>query len=995
MFLARPRLVLALVAVLALALLYVALRFASFDTAPDTVVDPSTPAFQHEVDYESVFGADPLVVLISGNVETLFNGPGLTSEIAIEGQLAQHGDLGVQSVYGPSSIATVAGATIQNVAAGQLTAVMSAAQTKARADAKAAGKSDADATTIANAAAQAAGKTYIENALKQFPELQKLAPLQASNPKWMDALFINPDTGKPKPRFSAVIPDPNHVVVTARLGTSFRPGAAGLLSDLVHRQISGSPIEKAVTITGVPVLEAAIERGLRLSLFAGMALGVVSMAVLLMVALRRRGRLALRVLPLAAGVFTVFLLAGLVTAIGLGAAAIRSRSGIDQSALQSVLATFSLALNPATLAAFPIALGLAVDYAVQFLYRYTQAVDGAAAEPWDVARRGAGLATRRAAICTVAGLMALLISTIPMVRQFGVVMSLGVVIAWTIARFMVLAAVRVWPRIGMPMEMETEVVEPAPIAVPVAAAPERLVVVANESEDDLDDMLFGLGGVSPEAATEPEPTGEPGPPPIWEPTPWDPGPEAIAELGPRVAYSRAVLEPALIEAEPEVHASLAGSELADVPKAPEPTAPAVIEEAPARTDLPAMIAAIAPAPAGDDDKPPSEPGRVPRILAQFARRHATAILVPALLLAMVGWAALPFSTYESDPQKLVSPNLPALQDLNVVRQATGSAGELDFILSGGDVTSAAALAWTRNLQAVAQRDSKGKLRPLGSLSDLVTAVNGGTEPSADKVQAYLQVMPTYFTDSLLDRSHTLARVAFGINLAPVAEQKQIIDRILGDVTAPPGYTYYPAGFSYLTVRGLESLESGQLVLNVVGAALVLLVLFAIYRRRRLALMAWAPTLHVAGWSTAVLFALRVPLTPMTAVLGALVVAFGTEFAILWLERYREAMADGIEPGAAAAEAASRGAGPGIMVSGAALVLGFLALAVGALPGISGLGIDLPVVRDFGLVAAMDMILAVAAALVVLPAIVVRIGLVEPVRVHFTPEAKVAPADAPA
>jgi predicted RND superfamily exporter protein len=263
------------------------------------------------------------------------------------------------------------------------------------------------------------------------------------------------------------------------------------------------------------------------------------------------------------------------------------------------------------------------------------------------------------------------------------------------------------------------------------------------------------------------------------------------------------------------------------------------------------------------------------------------------------------------------------------------------------------------------------------------------------VQSYLQVMPTYFTDALVDRSHTLARIAFGINLAPVAEQKQIIDRILSDVTAPPGYTYYPAGFSYLTVRGLEALESGQLVINVVGAALVLLILFAIYRRPRLALMAWAPTLFVAGWSTAVLLALQVPLTPMTAVLGALVVAFGTEFAILWLERYREAMADGIEPGAAAAEAASRGAGPGIMLSGAALVLGFLALAVGALPGISGLGFDLPVVRDFGLVAAMDMLLAVAAALVVLPAMVVRIGLVEPVRVPFTPEALVAPADAPA
>src|SRR5258708_18816612 len=126
-------------------------------------------------------------------------------------------------------------------------------------------------------------------------------------------------------------------------------------------------------------------------------------------------------------------------------------------------------------------------------------------------------------------------------------------------------------------------------------------------------------------------------------------------------------------------------------------------------------------------------------------------------------------------------------------------------------------------------------------------------------------------------------------------------------------------------------------------------------------MEGGPTLRAAGGSTAVLSALGVPLTPMTAVLGALVVAFGTEFAILWLERYREAIASGTEAGSAAADEASRGAGPGILLSGGALVLGFLSLAAGALPGIASLGFALPVVRDFGLVAAMDIVLAVAAA----------------------------------
>jgi predicted RND superfamily exporter protein len=472
-----------------------------------------------------------------------------------------------------------------------------------------------------------------------------------------------------------------------------------------------------------------------------------------------------------------------------------------------------------------------------------------------------------------------------------------------------------------------------------------------------------------------------------------------------VAWARAVLEPAVVAAAeaapymaPSYAAATAHRDEVVERIVDEVEEPAVVPMEPAPEPAPEAAEATGPVAntdRGDGGETPRESGRIPALLAQFGRRRATAILVPALLLAMVGWGALPFSTYESDPEKLVSPNLPALQDLNALRQATGSAGELDFILTGPDVTSQVAMDWSRNLQAVALRDSNGKLKPLASLSDLITQINGGTLPNSDKLKAYLAVTPTYFTNALVDPAHKFARIAFGINLAPIAEQKQIVDRILADVDAPPGYTYYPAGFNYLSIRGLETLQSGQLVLNVVGALLVLALLFLIYRRRRLALMAWAPTLLVAGWSTAVLFALRLPLTPMTAVLGALVVAFGTEFAILWLERYRDALADGVEPGAMAAEAASRAAGPGIMLSGGALALGFLALAAGALPGVSGLGFDLPVVRDFGLVATMDMILAVAAALVVLPAIVVKFGLTEKVAVAESKEGRVTRADAPA
>jgi hydrophobe/amphiphile efflux-3 (HAE3) family protein len=861
-----------LVALCSVVLGYVGIRLSSFDVAADTIVDPGSQAFLHEVEYENTFGADPVVVLVQGDVQKILAGQGLQQLIRIESNLssADNQRRGVQSLYGPTSIATVSAVAAEGSLLARVQRAEQDAQKKAFDEAKAAGATDADANTRATAAATDAGKAVLDNASKDFPEIAAIGLPGADNPRWISAIFLDAQ-GKPKPRFSAVVPDPTHLLITGRLNPNTSERSINAITASVRQDIAKNPIPGAsVTVTGVPVLEAAVAQALRLALFIGMLVGAGAMGLLLLFTLRRQARAPARLLPLAAGIFTVLLLGGIVAVVGLLAAGLRSRVGLDSGTLQSILATFTLALNPATLAAFPVALGLAVDYSVQFLYRHYQAQAADSRAPVAESRSGAGRATLRAAICTVAGLVSLGTSGIPMVRQFGVVMILGVGVAWLVSRLTVLAGMTVLTR----------------------RARKRVAVAAarRDARDDEEVGLFGLAA------------------------------------GPR------------------------------------PSAPAVTGGA-------------------DGDELGS--------LFGWVRSHTTLVLVPALALAVIGWAALPFVTYETNPEKLVSPQLPAFKDLDRVRQVTGSSGELDFVLSGPDVTSDAALKWQADLQAVAARDTSNQFKIAGSLAQLFGAINGGKPLTNEQTKAFLAVIPSYFTDALASRDHKLARVAFGINLAPIAQQAQQVQQIVNDVDPPSGYTYFPAGFNYLTIKGLETLEAGQMGLNILGAVLVFIALLAIYRHRRLALFAWLPTLFVAGWSTAALFALRAPLTPMTAVLGALVVAFGTEFAVLWLERYREAVTAGAEAGAEAAQLATRSAGPGIMVSGSALILGFLALTIGGLPGVSSLGFDLPMVRDFGLVAAMDMLLALMASLVVLPALVIRMGL--PLAAPAVPADKPAPA----
>jgi hypothetical protein len=59
------------------------------------------------------------------------------------------------------------------------------------------------------------------------------------------------------------------------------------------------------------------------------------------------------------------------------------------------------------------------------------------------------------------------------------------------------------------------------------------------------------------------------------------------------------------------------------------------------------------------------------------------------------------------------------------------------------------------------------------------------------------------------------------------------------------------------------------------------------------------------------------------------------------------------------------------------------------------GFDLPMLRDFGLVAAMDMVLALMASLVVLPALVIRFGLPLATPARTAEETRPARSGAPA
>ena len=138
---------------------------------------------------------------------------------------------------------------------------------------------------------------------------------------------------------------------------------------------------------------------------------------------------------------------------------------------------------------------------------------------------------------------------------------------------------------------------------------------------------------------------------------------------------------------------------------------------------------------------------------------------------------------------------------------------------------------------------------------------------------------------------------------------------------------------------------------------MLLVAFRGDRRR--ALVPLVPIVLATGWSALILFAVRVPLNPMSVTLGALVIAISTEFSVLLSERHRQERLAGYDT-IEALRRSYRRTGAAVAASGATAIAGFGVLVLS----------DITMLRDFGLVTLIDLSVSLVGVLVALPAALV-------------------------
>jgi uncharacterized protein len=325
---------------------------------------------------------------------------------------------------------------------------------------------------------------------------------------------------------------------------------------------------------------------------------------------------------------------------------------------------------------------------------------------------------------------------------------------------------------------------------------------------------------------------------------------------------------------------------------------------------------------------------------------------------------------------------------------------VNVTIKAPDPTSPAVIQWAEGFQqrVLARHGFNGQagscaqaqICPALSLTDFFGNGSGSSSGSATSdVHALVQALPCFITQIVISHqgecsattgqtpTGDTADVAFGIRVQPLSDQQALIDDIRSQVDPPggpgppPGTTVELAGLPVLAAQANTDLSHSRWWLPLAGLLAVGIVLTIIYRSVRRAVVPLIPVLMATGWSGLVVAALGVSLNPMSATLGALVIAIATEFSVLLSARYGAERQAGSSVGEALRQSYER-TGAAVLASGVTAIAGFAVLAIAGLPLLDDIGLIsvAPVLRDFGLVTVADLMVALAGVLLVLPAAVV-------------------------
>ena len=397
--------------------------------ATDTFVSSSSPEYRATQRFYRSFGEEPVQVLVKGSLQQLVLSSDLDRLVGLEGCLSgnvptsalaaeggRDGPCGrlarartVQVVFGPG--------TFVNEAANQIDEQLAAQTRQAEVQSRQAERVVAAAALargLTATAARALGRQASGITTARFRESLARIALRyglTGRPSLDEHNFVSTllfdsskPAGTPKQRFAYLFPSRDSALVSVRMKPGLSEAARTRTIVLIRQAVAMSQWRPqhggSYLVTGEPVIVSDLTHSITRSIELLLVAVLLVMAATLGLIFSGRPRL----LPLGVAL--------LAAALTFGALSLAGAS-----------------LTMASIAVLPVLVGLAVDYAIQFQSRVQEGLARGGEERAQVVRRAAELGAptiATAGAASAGAMLVLVLSPVPMVRGFGVLLVVGV-----------------------------------------------------------------------------------------------------------------------------------------------------------------------------------------------------------------------------------------------------------------------------------------------------------------------------------------------------------------------------------------------------------------------------------------------------------------------------------------------------------------------------------------------------------------------------------------
>jgi len=354
-------------------------------------------------------------------------------------------------------------------------------------------------------------------------------------------------------------------------------------------------------------------------------------------------------------------------------------------------------------------------------------------------------------------------------------------------------------------------------------------------------------------------------------------------------------------------------------------------------------------------------GRMERILLRLGRlaiNHTLWIFIVAVAFAVAGGIVDHWLPTNTDYEDLMPQNTPALVELREMRQIVGTGGTVRLVVEADDVTTPVVLSWLKDYGDNAL-SAHPEITSANSLAAVVSSAAGGVIPTQPQIDAILRSIPQSYLASLLSSDRSMAGVSFNTEYLPMEETHDLLLLLQEETSLPSGVSISPVGSLALGASTMDALVGARMTMNLICLGAILIVLLVVYRRLGSIIFTIIPVGAVIAWSSLDMYLIGIPLNPLTAILGVLIIGICTEFMVLLMGRYEEEKRRGVSPKEAMVTAISK-IGRAITTTALTTLGGFGVLIVSSFV----------MIRDFGIATVVSVFLSLLITITVMPGLIV-------------------------